>query len=623
MRIVDLVMHPSVGWSYVKREWRYARGRARFARNRPLWARREELRYQDAFPGDSLLISRAQSLAAHMATVLLEVNGSPDIQEIRSHADKLLDGSVYVLYDYREGVLEDGRPRWGVDYATGARYTAAHFSRARGAVEPGKKADIKRVWEVARMEYLLAPALMYHLTREERYAGVVVDILGSFIESVPYDVGPQWQPSFEVGIRLINMIAAFSFVVDAEVCDEEFVDRFLRSAKQHCHHILQFEENISGLTSTHYLGGLVGLAAFCALADESQESLRRYVQRALEEESRRQILDAGCDYEGSTSYQRLAGELLGYSAAMLEFCGIKLSRGFHDRLASMARYSTTLRRSNGTAVQIGDNDSGRVLRLLPDGPNDHAVFLRLASRSGEGFCDVCAEGEERILETPRMMVVSRAGMHLTMTAFDAGEFGMGGHTHNDLLSFTLFVDGRDFIVDPGTGSYTGDALLRNEMRSTFSHATIAVEGLEQREIGPDPFGWADSVVTHLSMERNDGEIRISGWHDGYQKRLACRHERDCAIWSKRGRITIVDRIVGADQPMTCTLPLHPDVEVRDGDDGRILLVNEGVAVEVSGSWSFRIEKARYSSHYDCVVESRKLVAEAQTNPQTLELRVIR
>ena len=53
---------------------------------------------------------------------------------------------------------------------------------------------------------------------------------------------------------------------------------------------------------------------------------------------------------------------------------------------------------------------------------------------------------------------------------------MGGHSHNDKLSFELHLGGRPVIVDPGMGTYTREPALRNAMRATAAHNTPQLDG---------------------------------------------------------------------------------------------------------------------------------------------------
>src|SRR5262249_4535946 len=52
--------------------------------------------------------------------------------------------------------------------------------------------------------------------------------------------------------------------------------------------------------------------------------------------------------------------------------------------------------------------------------------------------------------------------------FDCGDLGMlsGGHGHADALSFTLFTDGTDVLIDPATAVYNAAPHWRNFFRST-------------------------------------------------------------------------------------------------------------------------------------------------------------
>jgi hypothetical protein len=46
---------------------------------------------------------------------------------------------------------------------------------------------------------------------------------------------------------------------------------------------------------------------------------------------------------------------------------------------------------------------------------------------------------------------------------------VGGHAHNDKLSFELCVDGEDIIVDPGSYIYALNPEMRNHFRCAASH----------------------------------------------------------------------------------------------------------------------------------------------------------
>jgi hypothetical protein len=79
-------------------------------------------------------------------------------------------------------------------------------------------------------------------------------------------------------------------------------------------------------------------------------------------------------------------------------------------------------------------------------------------------------------------------LYLTVRCGEVGQNGNGGHAHNDQLSVTLRIDGKDVIIDPGTYLYTPLPERRNEFRSTAAHFTVQKDGAEQNPWHPGRAG---------------------------------------------------------------------------------------------------------------------------------------
>jgi uncharacterized heparinase superfamily protein len=134
---------------------------------------------------------------------------------------------------------------------------------------------------------------------------------------------------------------------------------------------------------------------------------------------------------------------------------------------------------------------------------------------------------------------------------DAGEIGMrgiGGHGHNDVLSFDLWAAGAPLLVDSGTFTYTADPLARQALRSTAAHNALRVDGQETSRLGGDRWLWLiendahPRDVTWLS----DGEHDVfSASHDGY-RRLAepVTHTRRIVFDKSRRHWRIDDSLTG-------------------------------------------------------------------------------
>jgi len=99
------------------------------------------------------------------------------------------------------------------------------------------------------------------------------------------------------------------------------------------------------------------------------------------------------------------------------------------------------------------------------------------------------------------------------------ELNCGGHTHADLLSFELFIDGKSFLVDSGSYTYTSDPNQRMRFRSTFMHNTMVIDNLNQCTIKKESL-WDignESVPTVLLWEETDDVISFMGKHNGYNR----------------------------------------------------------------------------------------------------------
>lgn len=76
-------------------------------------------------------------------------------------------------------------------------------------------------------------------------------------------------------------------------------------------------------------------------------------------------------------------------------------------------------------------------------------------------------------------VFKSSDFYLSVFFGDVGQGGIGGHSHNDKLSFELQVKGVDYFRDPGTYIYTASVSKRNEFRSILAHNSPKVRGGEE------------------------------------------------------------------------------------------------------------------------------------------------
>ena len=305
----------------------------------------------------------------------------------------------------------DYRPiDWCLDFRSGHRWSVLErFNEQRIGFPPGS--DIKLPWELARMQHLPQLAVAALVSASERKAWRAPD---DYIEELrnqiidfycanPPRFGPNWACPMDVGIRAANWVVALDIAGNVGWRpDEPFRRLLVDSLHDHGRHILNNLEWSESGRSNHYLSNIAGLlfiAAYLPPTAETEAWLA-FATSELVGETEHQFLDDGGNYEGSTSYHRLSGELAVFGAALIvglvreghtaflnfdraHLAGIRppippsplrqsdvgircpLTQAAVDRLAEIRRFADAVLRPDHHIIQIGDTDSGRFLKLHP------------------------------------------------------------------------------------------------------------------------------------------------------------------------------------------------------------------------------------------------------------------
>ena len=496
---------------------------------------------------------------------------------------------------------------WQIDFKSGYAWSAkTWYTEIAYGHLPG--VDVKVPWELARMQHLpmLARAFRIAETSErDVYVREFRNEILDFIATNPPQFGVNWRCTMDVGIRVANWLVAYDlFKTFGASFDDDFERVLAASIYDHGRHIIRNLEYSPNLRSNHYLSDIAGLL-FAALhlppSDETDAWLAFALQELVSEMSH-EFHEDGSNFEGSTSYHRLSTELMLYSALFavqmaparrnrvkIYKCSLHrvqpslkpigkqefdLDRDeifpewFWERLAKALRFTSDLLHEDGTIPQIGDNDSGRFLKLNPvydvlreqeavakymnlagfpvreDGVyydenilnhqhlneayrvlcdlDDNApidfemAFLRFLAKKIPAVHPVdnvlpsdntiCVKAiidtlplagldvQEYHFPKPKerasalhcypyegmgLYIFKSPHLYMTVRCGEIGQNGNGGHAHNDQLSITLRIDGKDIIVDPGTYLYTPLPERRNEFRSTTAHFTVQKDGMEQ------------------------------------------------------------------------------------------------------------------------------------------------
>lgn len=270
---------------------------------------------------------------------------------------------------------------WHRDIKSGFRWSVKDlYYRPLRSIGLIDAADIKVPWELSRLQHLPQMAILglgfnsefqYKIKRE------FVDQSLDFFASNPVGMGVNWSCPMDVSIRACNMIVAYS-LLNKEYPELGFSNHFNRlfyeSIYQHGKFIfehLEYNKVYPQRNNNHYLSNICGLI-FCSAYLKNQQ-LRLlwldYAQEAFLDCIDKQFYPDGSNFEASTSYHRLSGELVVYPIAVLlnlkgrNWVELFLGQERIEKIKRMGDFTKVIQNSNGNVPQIGDNDSGRLFRI--------------------------------------------------------------------------------------------------------------------------------------------------------------------------------------------------------------------------------------------------------------------
>jgi len=315
---------------------------------------------------------------------------------------------------------------WQLDFKSGFRWCEKKWYREVNCA-PGDGADVKVPWELGRMQHLIQFAWAHALANEdgggflqpEAYAAEFRKQVLDFIAQNPPHFGVQWACTMDVAIRVANWLVAYDLFMSFGASFDKPFERVLkRSVYEHGRHIVHNLEWGVRLRHNHYLADTVGLlfsAAYLPATPETDAWLAFAIEELIHE-VKSQFNAEGSSFEGSVCYHRLSGEMVAYATALvhglpaerpkavgrvglakaLKHLGVDAflirfyrqttgcyctggSPTFPDsdsspfppwyveRLERMAEFTMHVTKPNGRVAQIGDNDSGRFLKVTPTG----------------------------------------------------------------------------------------------------------------------------------------------------------------------------------------------------------------------------------------------------------------
>jgi hypothetical protein len=458
--------------------------------------------------------------------------------------------------------------------------------------------DIKYVWEINRLQFLQVLAVDALVNASAESAAVAEAAIQSWCDANPPFRGLGWNSGIELALRAISLLVVSS------LCGERLSGDTIRKLRAALHaHLVWIDRYPSRFSSAnnHLVAEAAGqfLIALAMPELRGAETHLRKARGALETEALKQIFADGVGAEQSPTYGAFTVEFVLLCAAAAEAAGQPLERTAVERLAAFSRYVAWIAGPDGRTPAIGDDDEGRVLTSGRQ-EQTYAVSVARAVLGVSGTADPglpAAEPELRdaVFASPLAIAPApeglttfaeggysvvrerRRGRDLTLV-LDHGPLGylsIAAHGHADALAFTLDLDGRRVLVDPGTYLYHSGGAWRDWFRGTRAHNTLALADADQSVI-TGAFNWGRKASAMLEQARPGADWSLTASHDGYVSTQGVVHRR--AVRALPEGLEIHDRLEpAASTHATVTFQFAPEVSAtRNG--GQIEAAIDGKSV---------------------------------------------
>ena len=507
---------------------------------------------------------------------------------------------------------------WHLDFKSGHQWDRNIYYKCHKWASLPRGVDIKVPWELSRCLHFSSLGMADWITGDPKYYREFKAQVRHWISSNPYTYGVNWACAMDVAIRAVNWINAlmlFQHRIEEDT-DESFYEELVEAlwlAGVHINRNLEWNGPKSTGAGNHFISDITGLFAL-GLVFRKKRVGTQWLKRSrtwFEREITKQVHEDGANYESSTYYHRLVLEMFLWVNTLADRAGEPFSDSYKERLCKMGGFTAAYTSPSGRAMQIGDNDSGRLLRAGVGSASDHRYLLDGCVGEGGGVDRFLLVGDqanalpvscaEEAYPDGGLYFLAQGDVWLGVRAGQV--LHRGGHAHCDQLAVVFSAKGRDFIVDRGTGIYTPDSEMRNEFRATACHNTIQINDWEQCQFERDRcrvFQMANDTRTVVEEYNRTSESSIFiGSHTGFSRlRADVRCRRSLSL--SADELIITDEVTGLKSGDEVVMRYHldPEVDVQISKNrARLTNGEETVSVHWTDELQGTVDNVRHSKAY--------------------------
>ena len=469
-----------------------------------------------------------------------------------ARADQICEHSFHFLgldVQFNAEIPWQQDPKTGYQYPAGFYHDIEIFQNTEGI-------DIKHVWELNRLQFLIELAKAAYISNDAKYKEKLEYFIADWYEKNSYNSGVAWTSALEVGVRAFSFFWVFNFYTAIENPAPETVTTLLKLLYLSGKHI---NENLSIYFSpyNHLIGEAAALFMigymFPGLCGADNWAKKGW--KIMCEQAEKQFHPDGGTVEQATFYHHFTLGFYLQCMILRQLNGQGIPQNYTETTRNALHFARSLTRPDGTMPWIGDNDAARSIYFSYPAHwdfrgfqaigavlfNDKAMKHRAGTYSEEAHwllppemhtsfdeleADTAEQGLQHLADSGYTIMRNIKNQNEHHALFDCGPLAAGvfsdgtpsaAHGHADFLSVEIAAYGENLLIDPGFSNYRGDKIWHRYFRSTAAHNTIEIDGKSQaKQIRILNWAYAPKyrVLQHFE---NEHVLGVSGEHAGYNR----------------------------------------------------------------------------------------------------------
>ena len=426
--------------------------------------------------------------------------------------------------------------------------------------------DVKHVWEVNRLQFVIELAKAYYLSGDEKYRTKTETLLLDWYDKNPYQTGIAWASALEVGVRALALIWILYFYMGGKEQNPRVL-RVILKILYLSGHYLNHHLSIYFSPYNHLIGETAALFAigFLFPGFDQADQWAKKALAILDDQVQKQFHADGGSVEQAMFYHHFTLGFYLMTMSFLQHNAHSVPPKIKERVQKALQFSMYMMRPDGTWPHIGDIDDARSIYFSNPTHWDFRAYQCFGAvwyeRSDMKFAagrwheeafwmlDLQAERKFAALSsvTPqdKAVFLSESGYYVFRSGYDqndhfsfmdAGPLAHGvfkdetpsaAHGHADLLSIEIAPYGEPLLIDPGFSNYRCEYDWHTYFRSTAAHNTVVINNQSQaKQTGILKWSFAPKFKV-LKTVNEQGLALVCAEHYGYQRLPGAPIHRRC------------------------------------------------------------------------------------------------